>query len=204
MCNHRAARLYWLIGCCSLLFRSAVAYCASSTLMTAGASQLSTTHCLYELTSQPVLLDDSEIVAGFQQKAKLGNVDAMNQLGIIYARGRGVVKDYRVALNWFRQSALCGYPPAMVNLGTMYEFGAGVHRNYRRAYAWIRVALEFGVPEKDHDAVVFRLGMIASRVSPHDAARAERLAGDIAENITKQCKMPTDRYSNCTNECSNN
>ena len=202
MHDRRISTACALIICCAL-FRSAVADCPSRTILTAGAARASTADSLNGRQSQRVLLNDSEGVASFQQKSNHGDVDAMNQLGIMYARGRGVIKDDGIALKWFRESALQGYPPAMVNLGTMYQLGMGGHRHYRRAYAWIRVALAFGVPEPDHDATIFKLGMIASQMGPTNATRAERLARDIAAKIAKPCQMPSDRYTDWAFEGSN-
>ncbi len=118
------------------------------------------------------------------------DVGAMNQLGIRYARGRGVAKNYSIAVKWFRRSAREGYPPAMANLGTMYQVGEGLHRSYRKAYVWLHVALAFGVPAEDHDATVFRLGMIASHLSPTGIARATRVAENIAERLSKRESGP--------------
>jgi len=140
--------------------------------------------------------DCDEDFAIVRQKSEEGDVDAMNRLGIMYARGRGVDKNYGKALIWFRRSALLGYAPAMANLGTMYQKGAGVRRNYRQAYMWLRVAVALGVPEEDHDAIMFKLGMIASRLGPIDAVRAERLAEVIAGSINYQCGFSAARYPN--------
>jgi TPR repeat protein len=156
MGNHRISPSCALILCGCVLFRSAVADCAGGTVLTvtAGAARVSTSRSPYKRASQLVLLDDRETVTGFQEKSSHGDVDAANQLGIMYARGRGVLRNYRTALKWFRQSALQGYAPAMVNLGTMYQLGVGGNRNYRRAYAWHRIALAFGVPDEEHDTTV--------------------------------------------------
>jgi TPR repeat protein len=164
---------YALITSCCLLAYPAVADCARDNLATAGNAAES-------LGAAPL---------------QSGDLDAMNNLGIRYARGRGVTKSYAMAVKWFRQSALQGYPPAMVNLGTMYQMGTGARRNYRRAYAWLRVALAFGVPEEDHDATVFRMGMIAAQMGSANAVRAERLASDIADRIDTQCKRPADEFA---------
>jgi TPR repeat protein len=139
-----------------------------------------------------------EAIARVQRRSQSSDLGTMNDLGILYARGRGVTKSYRIAVKWFRESALQGYPPAMANLGTMYQLGAGAHRNYRRAYAWLRVALAFGVPEEDHDATVFRLGMIAARMGSADVIRAERLADHIADRIAGQCRTSADQFADLT------
>jgi hypothetical protein len=75
----------------------------------------------------------------------------------------------------------------MANLGTIYQRGVGVRRNYRQAYMWLRVAVALGVPEEDHDAIIFKFGMIASRIGTINAVRAERVADEIAGSINKQC-----------------
>jgi TPR repeat protein len=137
--------------------------------------------------------DGDEDFAIVRQKSVVGDVDAMNRLGIMYARGRGADKNYGRALIWFRRSALLGYAPAMANLGTMYQRGAGVRRNYRLAYLWLRVAVALGVPEEDHDAIMFHLGMIASRMGTINVVRGERMADEIAGSINKQCGLPAAR-----------
>jgi TPR repeat protein len=146
--------------------------------------------------SQLPARDEAEIVTSLQIKSNQGDVDAMNRLGIMYAQGRGVAKNYDAARKWFLQSALRGYPPAMVNLGSMYQHGAGGRQSRRLAYAWLRVALVFGMPEEDHDASVFKLGMVAGQIGPANVQRGERLAAEIVERLTRQCGCASDRCAN--------
>jgi hypothetical protein len=112
----------------------------------------------------------------------------LNFLGIRYAKGEGVKKNARMAMRFFLRSAMQGYTPAMANVGTLYERGAMGHRNFHSAYAWVRAALSFGVPEEDHDATVFKLGMIAARLSPDNIGGAESLAAAIASWIVDACE----------------
>jgi hypothetical protein len=112
----------------------------------------------------------------------------LNLLGIRYAKGEGVKKNAGMAMRFFLRSAMQGYTPAMANVGTLYERGAMGHRNFHRAYAWVRAALSFGVPEEDHDATVFKLGMIAARLSPDNIGGAESLAAAIASWIVDACE----------------
>lgn len=194
MSSRWIAPTYVLIACCCVLVDSALAISAGSTAPTdparpfadAGSDGIGSRRSLY---------DDRHAVATSLQKASQADVESMNQLGIRYARGRGVAKNYAIAMKWFRRSALEGYAPAMANLGTLYQMGEGRRRNYRRAYAWLRAALALGVPEEDHDATVFKLGMIASHLSPTNVARAERLAEDLAESVTQQCNVSAERYT---------
>lgn len=196
-------RTYLLITCCCALVGAAAANGATDTSLTAEPAGDFASTSAREAVSPPALDDDGEGVAEFLRKSDQNAAEAMNQLGIRYARGRGVAKNYGVALKWFRRSALAGYPPAMANLGILYQMGEGRRRNYRKAYAWVRAALAFGVPEADHDATVFMLGMIASHLSPGNAVRAERLAEDIAESVTQQCTVPAGQYTRWTYEASN-
>ena len=118
----------------------------------------------------------------------------LNQVGIMYARGRGVPKSSGLATKLFRQLAMDGYTPAMVNLGTLYEWGVARGRNHRQAYAWIRAALAFGVPKEDYDATLFKLGMIAARLSAAQMTSAERLALTIIERIGDRYERSGDAY----------
>jgi TPR repeat protein len=116
-----------------------------------------------------------------QTKALQGLVDhgdlaAMNALAIMYAQGIGARKSARTAMKLFQRAASEGYAPAMINLGTMYAAGAGVHHDACQAYAWLRAALSAGVPDEEHDATVFKLGIVADRLDSAQLARAEALA----------------------------
>jgi uncharacterized protein len=41
--------------------------------------------------------------------AELGNAHAQNELGVMYAEGRGVQQDYAEAVKWYRKSAEQGF-----------------------------------------------------------------------------------------------
>ena len=44
----------------------------------------------------------------------------------MYAKGQGVIQDYKEALKWFRLAAAQGDAKAQYNLGVMYDNGEGV------------------------------------------------------------------------------
>src|ERR1700728_4633934 len=115
-------------------------------------------------------------------------LDAINRLGIRYARGRGVAKDSRAALKMFKMLAVEGYTPGMVNLGIAYELGLSGRRDHRRAYAWIRAALALGVPQDDYDATVFKLGIVVGKLGIARLGSADRLATGIVEEIISRRK----------------
>jgi TPR repeat protein len=111
---------------------------------------------------------------------------------MMYALGRGVGKNYGMALDLFRRAALQGQVPGMVNVGLLYDRHTNRPGHSVSAYAWLRTALLFGVPDEDRDAIIFRLGMIASRIGEARAARAERLAGLLVEDIGQRAGRPRD------------
>jgi len=152
---------------------------------------------------------DGKAVAVSERESDQDTKEAINRLGIQYARGRGVAKDYKLAFRMFRQLALDGYTPGMVNLGTLYEMGPVGLRNHRRAYAWIRAALALGVPKEDYDATLFKLGMIAGRLGAAKVSGAERLAVSIVENVMSHAESSAAQYADmpltresCPSTCS--
>jgi hypothetical protein len=78
----------------------------------------------------------------------------------------------------------------MVNVGLLYDRHMNLPGHSISAYAWLRAALSFGVPDEDRDAIIFRLGMIASRIGETNAARAERLASLLIEDIGQRVGYP--------------
>jgi TPR repeat protein len=101
--------------------------------------------------------------------AEQGNASAQADLGVMYAKGRGVPQDYAAAATWYRKAANQGYAGAETNLGTMYEHGQGVTLDYTEAEKWYRMAADQG------DALAkFHLGGMYAYDSgvPHDYVQA--------------------------------
>ena len=55
----------------------------------------------------------------FQKSAEQGNVDAQNNLGVMYYAGEGVPRDPAKAKEWFKKAAAQGNADAQVNLDAM-------------------------------------------------------------------------------------
>lgn len=77
--------------------------------------------------------------------AEQGNPVAQHNLGIMYAKGQGVVRNFNEAARWYRKSAAQGYAKAQTHLGFIYAKGRGVQQNYAEAVKWFRMAAEQGV-----------------------------------------------------------
>ena len=97
--------------------------------------------------NQAVWADDASDFRQTLQLAEQGVAEAQNNLGVMYAKGRGVRQDYAEALRWYRQAAEQGYAEAQYNLGAMYFTGGGVHQDFHLSKEWFGKACDGGVQE---------------------------------------------------------
>jgi len=111
--------------------------------------------------------------------AALGNVDAMNDLGVLYSIGGAVPLDYSKALYWYQKAIDGGSPEAMNNLGTMYLYGVGLPRDYSNAFRWFERSAEHGNPHATYSvAVMADIGLGTAR----DPALARAMYRKAAES----------------------
>lgn len=76
--------------------------------------------------------------------ASEGDANAQNNLGVLYATGRGVGQDDEEAARWYRLAADQKHAGGQGNLGLMYGAGRGVAKDLREAARWTRLAAEQG------------------------------------------------------------
>lgn len=81
--------------------------------------------------------------------ADAGDAHAQYNLGMLYARGQGVPKDYGQAAGWYRKAAEQGVAAAQYNLGLMCANGQGVPRDPQEAAKWFLKAAEAGVTDAE-------------------------------------------------------
>jgi TPR repeat protein len=91
-----------------------------------------------------VAKDEVEAVRRYRRAAEVGDTDAMNNLGLMYANGRGVARDDVEAVRWYRKAVEAGNTVAMGNVGFMYANGRGVAKDDVEAVRWYRKAVEAG------------------------------------------------------------
>lgn len=91
--------------------------------------------------------------------AEQGLTLAQHDLGILYAKGRGVKQNYRQAVKWYRKAAIAGYSNAQYLLGAMYAKGRGVTQDYAEAVKWYRKAAN----NRKHTFAQFSLGVMYSK-----------------------------------------
>jgi uncharacterized protein len=74
-----------------------------------------------------------------------GDVRAMNNIGLLWARGVGVPEpNFTEALHWWKEAARRGYAVSMNNIGLLYANGNGVVQDYKEALKWWQMAAERG------------------------------------------------------------
>ena len=122
--------------------------------------------------------DYATAMEGFRVHAEQGDADAQNNLGFMYAQGKGVPENDVEAVKWSRKAAEQGDAFAQYNLGVMYAQGARVPEDYVLAYAWLNLAAAQGQKEaveaKDH----LRPNMTAEQI-----ARAQELSATLFSRI---------------------
>jgi TPR repeat protein len=112
--------------------------------------------------------------------ADQGDATAQNELGGMYANGRGTEQDPAQAVKWWRKAADRGYAPAQFSLGSMYEKGVGVPRDYVQAYKWYSLAaLRFPASDPVNAAIASEFGKsLAAKMPRALVDEAERLASE--------------------------
>ena len=116
---------------------------------------LVSTCCVLGLSS---LADDSKgsaLASIRKELAEQGHVRSQYNLGVRYARGEGVIQDYKEAVKWFRLAAEQGDAQAQYKVGRSYAIGEGVFQNAEEAVKWFRLAAEQG-----HATALGRLRLI--------------------------------------------
>jgi hypothetical protein len=74
----------------------------------------------------------------YMARAKAGDPAAQYDVGVLYARGDGLVQDYASAFSWFHAAAAQGNVAAQYNLGVLYAEGRGVSADQSEALNWYR------------------------------------------------------------------
>ncbi len=90
-------------------------------------------------------MDVAELhIVALRELAERGDAEARTEFGERYEHGRGVGRDYGVAVSWFRRAAEQEHAPAQAALGYMYSAGRGVGQDDAVAVSWYRRAAEQG------------------------------------------------------------
>jgi uncharacterized protein len=77
--------------------------------------------------------------------AEKGDATAQFRLGSMYADGKGVARDDKMALEWFLKSAQQGDPMAQYDAAASYAAGLGIAQSDAEAARWFRRAADQGM-----------------------------------------------------------
>jgi len=116
--------------------------------------------------------------------ARKGDPVAQNAVGLCYAKGKAVVKDEALAVDWYRRSAGQGYGPAFVNLSDCYAQGAGVTKDQVEAYAYARLASQVGAAGPQ------RLVEMEGRLTPLEVVAGSQRAMSLWSELMLKAKSP--------------
>ena len=75
---------------------------------------------------------------------KLGNANAMNEMGCMYYCGTLLEQSYKKAVTWYKKAAAAGSIDAMNNLGYCYYYGRDTAVDMKKAYMYYSQAALFG------------------------------------------------------------
>ena len=118
----------------------------------------------------------------FKPLALEGDAAAQYRLGVMYAKGQGVVQDDKQATSWYLKAAAQDDTRAQFALAEMYSRGQGVPQDNKTAVKWYLESADHGYPKAQ-----YTVGMMYAKGTnlPHDLIQAHKwlsLAGDIAIN----------------------
>ena len=116
----------------------------------------------------------AEARALFEVYARSGNAEAEELIGVMFALGLGVDRDYERAFDWYLRASLKGHPGAQSGLGWYFEVGRGLPApDMVRAYLWYALSAIGGDPD-----ALDSLEQITPRLTAEERARAEVLVDD--------------------------
>ena len=116
-----------------------------------------------------------QAVALFRQAAAQKSAGATASLGVMYATGRGVERDYETAMRYYQAAARMGSAHGIEGIGVLYANGQGVERDMSEALAHWLVAAAAG----DEDAMALLMEYMPGSGEPEAApiyARANVIA----------------------------
>lgn len=104
--------------------------------------------------------------------------EQMNRMGLLYATGTGVQKDYVAALAWYQRAADNGSASAMNNIATMYFHGLGVPQSFEETVKWLRLAVKQGDATAQNRLGAMYDDGLGVRKNAHEAAELFSLSAE--------------------------
>jgi len=114
--------------------------------------------------------------------AEQGVAKAQYNLGLMYGKGKGIVKDDSKAIKWWKLAADQGDGKAQTNLGWMYEKGRGVNQDDQEAIKWYQLASDQGVAKAQEKLNVL-LNKTKENLQENTASSSDSPSEIVADNI---------------------
>ena len=130
-----------------------------------------------------------------KELAEGGDAEAQNNLGAMYATGKGVAQDDQEAAKWFRMSAEQGEAKGQSNLGLMYANGRGVPQDYKESHAWWSVAKVNGNEKAEKN-----LSSVTKEMTKEQIVQAKSISIEISKRIEANRKSENDDLIRKLNE----
>jgi uncharacterized protein len=130
--------------------------------------------------------DMAAAVKTFQALAAQGNPEGQNNLAELYAKGKGVPRDYTKAREWYEKAAAQGHVLAQNNLAELYFAGLGGPQDYVRAHMWVSLAASQMKGQEQKQAIENRED-VEKRMTPAQVAEAKRLSEQCQVKQFKGC-----------------
>jgi len=108
----------------------------------------------------------------YKKAAELGHIQAMNNIGVVYADGDGISRNDNLAMEWFKKSAQLGNSEAMYNLALGYHFSDV--RNPEKAITWVTQAAE-----KEYRPAYMLIGWMTTTGAGTTASRVKAIRWDL-------------------------
>jgi hypothetical protein len=83
----------------------------------------------------------------WEEAARLGHLESMNNLGVMHDHGDGVAANLQSAFDWYQRAAEGGLALGQLNLGKAYLRFDGVEPNVTKGQFWLQRAAEQGNEE---------------------------------------------------------
>lgn len=132
-----------------------------------------------------------QAVTLFRKGAAASSPGATASLGMMYATGRGVERDYEASMRYYQAAALLGSAHGLEGIGVLYANGQGVERDMAEALAYWMAAAAGG----DTDATELLLRYMPPSSDPAAApilARADQIADRYGIGVGREAQAAAD------------
>jgi TPR repeat protein len=116
--------------------------------------------------------DFKEAVKLYQKEADAGNVEAQNNLAVMYEEDKGIQPNYSKAVHYYTLAAEQGSPEVKFNLARNYYNGSGVDKNTIIAHAL------FSLCASDSKDAMDNKDLVASELSIEQIEQSKELTSD--------------------------